>query len=54
LSAADDPGWAGALLGRVADGMAGATFVAHQGPHCRRCPVRSSCPTQPEGRAVTS
>ncbi len=53
----DEPGelsWARELLDQVADGMAGADFVAQQGPHCRNCPVRTSCPVQPEGRTVTS
>jgi RecB family exonuclease len=54
LPDADDPAWARELLMSVAAGMAGAEFVAQQGAQCRRCPVRSSCPVQPEGRAVTS
>ncbi len=54
LSDAAEPGWAAELLAHVADGMAGSTFDAQQGPQCRRCPVRTSCPTQPEGRPVTS
>ena len=34
-------------------GMAGATFVATPSDDvCRTCPVRSSCPAQPEGRAL--
>ena len=48
-----EPSWARALLDEVTEGMAGGEFVAQQGPHCRSCPVRTSCPTQPEGRAVT-
>jgi RecB family exonuclease len=47
------PSWARDLLVEVADGMAGATFEAREGPHCRRCPARTSCPVQPEGRRVT-
>jgi superfamily I DNA/RNA helicase/RecB family exonuclease len=54
LSEADDPQWASDLLADVAIGMAAADFVATQGIQCRRCPVRSSCPVQPEGRAVVS
>jgi superfamily I DNA/RNA helicase/RecB family exonuclease len=46
--------WARELLEVVADGMAGATFEAQEGPHCRKCPARASCPVQPEGRRVTS
>jgi RecB family exonuclease len=48
------PSWARELLDRVADGMADASYVAAQGPHCRSCPVRTSCPVQPEGRGVTT
>jgi RecB family exonuclease len=48
-----EPSWARALLDRVSDGMARAEYVAQQGPHCRNCPVRTSCPVQPEGRVVT-
>ena len=40
-------------LRRAADAVAGATLIARQGPGCERCPVRSSCPLQPEGRRVT-
>ena len=39
------------LLDEVADGMAGADVRGPAGPHCRNCPVRTSCPVQPEGRA---
>jgi RecB family exonuclease len=46
--------WARDLLDVVADGMAGSTFEAREGPHCRKCPARASCPVQPEGRRVTS
>lgn len=45
--------WARELLVEVADGMAGAVFEAREGPHCRKCPARVSCPVQPEGRRVT-
>jgi RecB family exonuclease len=47
------PSWARDLLAEVADGMGGATFEAREGPHCRKCPARASCPVQPEGRRVT-
>jgi len=52
LSADDDPGWAEALVTNTAEGMAGSTFVATRGPACAFCAVRSSCPVQPEGRAI--
>jgi RecB family exonuclease len=47
------PSWAADLLATVTGGMAGASFTAQEGPHCRRCPARASCPLQPEGRRVT-
>jgi RecB family exonuclease len=46
--------WARDLLDQVTDGMAGAAFTAKEGPHCRKCPARASCPLQPEGRRVTA
>lgn len=49
----DDPQWADDMLDRVATGMAQAEFVAHVGPQCRHCPVRSSCPAVNQGRQVT-
>jgi superfamily I DNA/RNA helicase/RecB family exonuclease len=49
LRVADDPGWAAALVEQTAAGMGGAGFVASPGPYCDRCPVRTSCPTRPEG-----
>ncbi|MHB2022890.1 MAG: ATP-dependent helicase [Mycobacteriales bacterium] len=52
LGATGDPGWADALLARVAGGMAGARFAATPGAHCRSCPVRVACPGQPEGLRV--
>jgi RecB family exonuclease len=51
---ADGPSWARELLEQVTDGMAGAVFEAKEGPHCRTCPARASCPIQPEGRRVTA
>lgn len=47
-----DPGWAHDLVARTADGMAGAEFPASPGHWCRVCPVRFSCPIQPEGRML--
>jgi len=53
LAAADDPGWARALVEQAAGGMAGATFRAVRGPGCRVCAARTSCPAQDAGRQVT-
>jgi RecB family exonuclease len=33
--------------------LAGATLLAKENPDCDRCPVRSCCPLQSEGRQVT-
>ncbi len=49
LAQAADPGWAAAMVARAADGMAAAAFPARVSADCDRCPVRSSCPAQPEG-----
>lgn len=45
--------WANELIDGVAESMAASTFRATRNDDCRRCPVRSSCPVQPEGRQVT-
>ena len=52
LTADDDPGWASRLVTDTAEGMAGSDFTATIGPACTFCSVRSSCPVQPEGRAI--
>lgn len=52
LARSDDPGWARALVEQTAEGMGGAQFRASQGKACETCPVRSSCPVQPEGDAL--
>lgn len=52
LTADDDPGWASRLVTDTAEGMAGSAFTATIGPVCTFCSVRSSCPAQPEGRAI--
>ncbi|MTB73356.1 AAA family ATPase [Arsenicicoccus sp. MKL-02] len=49
---AADPGWARDLVESTAEGMAGASFPATPGDHCSYCPVRRSCPAQPEGRTL--
>ncbi len=54
LSASDDPGWARTLVLEVAEGMAGSAFRAVDNRYCTMCPVRTSCPVQDDGRAVTS
>ena len=54
LSSADDAGWARTLVLEVADGMAGSAFGAVENRYCARCPVRTSCPVQDDGRTVTA
>jgi superfamily I DNA/RNA helicase/RecB family exonuclease len=51
LAGAAEPTWARTLVEATADGMGAATFTASQST-CRTCPVRSSCPVQPEGDAL--
>jgi superfamily I DNA/RNA helicase/RecB family exonuclease len=53
LSGDPDPAWAHQLLARVGAGMTGAQFTATVSDLCDRCPVRTSCPAQSDGRAVT-
>ena len=48
----------GAVLWRrtvreAAQRLASSVSVAQENRYCERCPVRTSCPLQPEGRAVT-
>jgi superfamily I DNA/RNA helicase/RecB family exonuclease len=52
LPADDSPTWADALVAHTADGMAANTFAATLNDMCRSCPVRTSCPLQPDGRQV--
>jgi superfamily I DNA/RNA helicase/RecB family exonuclease len=54
LSDGDAPGWARELVLEVAEGMAGSAFAAVSNKYCPRCPVRTSCPVQDDGRPVTS
>jgi superfamily I DNA/RNA helicase/RecB family exonuclease len=49
-----EPGWAQELVETVAAGMSGPVFEARLNPGCRTCPVRSSCPVQPDGEQVTT
>jgi superfamily I DNA/RNA helicase/RecB family exonuclease len=51
LAESPEPGWARALVEATAEGMGAATFTATQGT-CRTCPVKASCPVQPEGDAL--
>ncbi|MDF8265027.1 ATP-dependent helicase [Luteipulveratus flavus] len=44
--------WAHEVVRATADGMGAATFVATVGDRCGVCPVRRSCPLQPEGQVV--
>jgi superfamily I DNA/RNA helicase/RecB family exonuclease len=53
LGDAADPQWAAEVVARVADGMAGSTFLARQGPDCATCPARICCPLHDSGRQVT-
>lgn len=48
-----EPRWAHDLVAETADGMAGAAFPASPGTWCRVCPVKFSCPAQPEGRMLS-
>jgi RecB family exonuclease len=52
LQRSDDPTWARALVEQTAEGMGASAFRAAQGKACETCPVRSSCPVQPEGDAL--
>ncbi len=52
LELSDDPTWARTLVEQTAEGMGASEFRAAQGKACETCPVRSSCPVQPEGDAL--
>jgi len=52
LAEAEEPGWAEQLVADTAEGMGGAGFVAVVGEWCKFCPVRASCPAQPEGDSI--
>jgi superfamily I DNA/RNA helicase/RecB family exonuclease len=48
-----EPRWAHALIEATAEGMSAATFAARpEEQRCQRCPVRRTCPAQPEGAAL--
>lgn len=50
VGADDDPRWARSMVLHAATGMAGQGFPAREGPGCRTCSARFSCPVQPEGQ----
>ena len=50
----DGASWARELVAGAADTMAAAEFRARQNDLCTVCPVRRSCPAQPEGRTVVA
>lgn len=50
----DGSSWARDVVEGAADAMASATFTARQNGLCEMCPVRRSCPVQPEGRKVVA
>ncbi|WP_139123192.1 RecB family exonuclease, partial [Cellulosimicrobium cellulans] len=52
--APDGSSWAGDLVEDAAATMASSTFTARQNGLCEVCPVRRSCPVQPEGRKVVA
>jgi RecB family exonuclease len=52
LAAAEDPGWARALVRRTGEVMAASAFAAVRNDRCRVCPVRTSCPITGQGRQV--
>jgi superfamily I DNA/RNA helicase/RecB family exonuclease len=54
LGQADDPQWPRALVEQVRAGASRPAFAALVGSWCGGCPVRTSCPAQPEGGRVTS
>ena len=48
-----DPSWAHTLIAATAEGMAARTFSARpEEQRCQRCPVRRTCPAQPEGASL--
>ena len=46
--------WAVAMLSRAAQAARGPFLLARSGEQCRGCPVRDSCPAQPEGRRTVA
>lgn len=52
LARNENPAWVGELVEATAERMAGASFTATPATHCRTCPLKDSCPAQPEGRVL--
>ena len=52
ITPGDEHSWAHDVVRATADGMGAATFVATVGDRCGVCPVRRSCPLQPEGQVI--
>ena len=51
---AEGEDWARALLHEAALAASGSTLTARSGEQCRTCPVKDSCPIQPEGRRAVA
>ena len=49
LDDADDPTWPQTMVADVVAGVRSPVFAALVNPGCGHCPVRSSCPAQPDG-----
>jgi len=49
LDDADDPTWPQNMVADVVAGVRSPVFAALVNPGCGHCPVRSSCPAQPDG-----
>ncbi|MDO8108299.1 ATP-dependent DNA helicase [Isoptericola sp. b441] len=47
-----EPGWAAQLTEAVAEVVTSGAMAATRNDGCQTCPVRRSCPAQPEGRVV--
>lgn len=52
LASSPDPDWAATIVEQAAETMSRASFDARANATCTQCPVRRSCPLQPEGRRV--
>ena len=48
----EEPDWARDLVQAAGAAMGGSSFPATPSSGCRTCPVRSSCPMQPEGQQL--
>jgi superfamily I DNA/RNA helicase/RecB family exonuclease len=54
LGEAEDPGWIGEEVARVAARLRGSEFTASVSTFCGHCDLKKCCPLYPEGRQVTS